>query len=351
MSRWDQVRVWRDRLRSADLSSVASPLSPQGLAAALHASLDSLDDAALYAIAAIPGQPFGEAVVITAGTVPTAALEWLAALLGRGSRVTWKHPTDQPGLAPLATSLASELPLSATSDRDCIDRAELIVVMGSDQTVAEVRAQARPGTTVYGHGHAWSCAWVTDQELPSDPRIPQGFASPWRRLAADAALYDGRGCLSPSVVFTPLPLDRALDALAEAMEAAQARWPRGAIHPAEAALERQHRARTKVLGQLRTSPGWSLHGLEPAHLSPHSLPRSLAIVSVPALSDAVACASRWGRALSTVGTDDPRAAQPWLQAGATRICPIGRMQRPPLNRVHDGVYWISQTFRATGTEV
>ena len=351
MSRWDEVRAWRDRLRHADIVDACDDLSPQGLREALVSALEALSDQALYGIAALSGRPYARAVVITTGTVPTAALEWIALLLGRGSQVTWKHPAGRPGLAPLAQQLAGALPLQITSDRDCLEGAEVIVVMGSDETVRQVRAAAPKGALVHGHGHAWSCAWVTGQPLPPDRRVPAGFTSPWGRIAADAALFDGRGCLSPAVIFTPLPLERALDPLAEAMQAAAERWPVGVVHPSEAALERQRRAHTRVVGTRRRGEGWALHGVSAAHVSPIALPRSVAVVSVPSLDQAVECAGRWGRALSTVGTDDPSSAAAWFEIGATRVCALGRMQRPPLDRVHDGVRWVHQTFRATATEL
>lgn len=351
MTRWDEVRAWRDRLRRADIVDACDDLSPEGLREAVDSALEALSDEALHDVASLRGQPFARAVVITTGTVPTAALEWVALLLGRGSQVTWKHPAGRPGLAPLAAQLAGGLPLRITSDRDCLDGADVIVVLGSDETVRQVRAAAPKGAQVYGHGHAWSCAWVTGQPLPPDRRVPSGFTSSWGRVAADATLFDGRGCLSPVVVFTSIPLERALDSLATAMQAAAERWPLGIVHPSEAALERQRRAHTRVVGTRRRGEGWALHGVSARYVSPVALPRSVAVVSVPSLDQAVECASQWGQALSTVGTDDPTSAAAWFEIGATRICALGRMQRPPLDRVHDGVRWIYQTFRATALEL
>lgn len=349
-TRWEQVRAWRDRLRTATIATVQDDLSESGLRAGLHAALDGLSDDALARVAALQGRAWPTALVITTATVPTAALEWIALLLGRGSVVTWKHPTGRPGLAPILAELAHDLPLTITAERDAIDHADAIIVLGSDETVAAVRAQAPRTAHVIGHGHAWSCAWITGAPLPDDPRIPSEFRDPWGRVAADATLYDGRGCLSPAIVFTPLPLEQALDALGDAMRRAATRWPMGTLHPSEAALERSRRAHTRVVGAYRRGEGWSLHGVGVHDVSPAALPRSIAVVAVPDLPTATGCAARWGSSLSTVATDDPSAAEAWLQAGATRICAPGRMQRPPLDRVHDGVRWVHQTFIATDVE-
>lgn len=349
-TRWSEVAAWRDRLAQADLSGVATGLSPQGLQEAVNVAVHALNDRALEAVAAQPGTPYGRAAVVTAGTTPTAALEWLALLLGRGSEVVWKHPEAQPGLAPLVRALAGGLPLNTTDDRDVVAEANVVIAMGSDAAVADIRRGAAPNAVVHAHGHAWSCAWITGAALGADEAVPADFRDPWGRLAADAALHDTRGCLSPAVVFTPLPLEQAVDALAEAMERAQARWPIGEVHPGEAAMIRARRAMARVVGAKRSGEGWSVHGLTLDHVTAHGLPRSLAVVHAPDAETAARTASQWGAALSTVGTDDPDSAPIWHRAGATRICSTGRMQRPPLDRIHDGVRWVTQTYRAISIE-
>lgn len=345
---WRSVRRWRDRLRDAPLPDVG--LSPEGARAAWDDALAALDDAALDAVAAMPGRAFPDASVIVAGTVFTAAIEWLAVLLGRGTRVTLKHPADAPGAAPLlADAAAAEaLPLRITGDRDVLDRA-LVVVMGSDDTVVAVRSAAPARARVLAHGHRFSAAWVTGRALPADPRVPEGCGDPWGRVAADAALHDGRGCLSPAVVFTPLPLAEACDALADALARAEARWPIGRVAPDEGAAIRTRRALARVAGLVREGPGWSVHGLPADRLVPVALPRSLAVVSAPDAAAAAATLAPWADALSTIGTDDADDAAP-LAAIAPRLCPIGRMQRPPLRRSHDGEDWLAATQIAVSRE-
>lgn len=348
--RWTEVAIWRDRLREADLSSVRTRLSPEGLQAAHDAALDALTDEALAGVAALPGAPYRRAVVVTAGTVHSAAIEWIACLLGRGSEVIWKHPEGFPGLSRLVVDAAGDLPLACTPSRSVVSKGDLVIAMGGDAAVHAIRQAAHPSAIVHPHGHAWSCAWITGRGLAPDPRVPEGFTDAWGRLAADAAMHDGRGCLSPVVAFTPLPLEHAVEALAEAMERAEARWPIGAILGEEAQMIRARRAMARVVGHKRGGTGWSVHGLTLDHVVPTGLPRSMMLVHAPDVAAAAACAAQWGRQLSTVGTDDPSSANHWFSAGATRVCPIGRMQRPPLDRVHDGVRWVLQTLRSQELE-
>ncbi|MBN2798686.1 MAG: hypothetical protein JXX28_06005 [Deltaproteobacteria bacterium] len=346
---WDAVRAWRELLREADAASLDTGLSPEGAREALRASLDALSDQALAQVAALPLRPFPRAAVIAAATVSTAPIEWCAVLLGRGTEVVLKASRRNQGLAPLleSTARASGLPLSVSFAREAADGAPLVVAMASDQTLAQLRQQLAPSVRFLPHGHRFSVAWVTGAALPPDPLIPAEFQDPWGRVAADAALHDGRGCLSPVVVFTPLPLSEAADALGEAMARAEARWPRGRIEPAEAARARALRAHARVGGALREGPGWAVHGLPLAAWSPAALPRGVALVQVAGLEQALAALGPWAGALSTVSTDDPRSAPRWVDAGATRVCATGRSQRPPLVRPHDGEDWL----RATGLSV
>jgi hypothetical protein len=228
--------------------------------------------------------------------------------------------------------------------------ADLVVALGSDASIASIRAAVRPGAVFYGHGHAWSMAWVTETPLPPDPNLPRDFQDPWGRVAADAALFDGRGCLSPSLVLTSIPLEEACQRLGAAMARAQEAWPVGVVHPSEGAMIRSRRALTRVVGVRAQGEGWSVHGLTTDHVAPIALPRSVALAWAPDAESAARCAASWGKSLSTVGTDDVQAARWFFAAGATRVCTTGRMQRPPLDRVHDGARLLDQTLRRTAID-
>lgn len=326
---WAAVRAWRGLLRALDPTPHVPHLSPEGAHEAWRAALGALDDTSLLEVGALGGRPYPEAAFVAASTVFTAPIEWLAVLLGRGTHVVLKHPAEDPGIAPLLRDAANAvgLPLRITAERDVVSRAPLVVVMGSDDTVREVRGAARADARVLPHGHRISLGWVAEDDDAS-----------WMGLAEDAALYDGRGCLSPAAVFTPLPLGLAVERLAAAMASVQTRLPTGTRSPGEGARIREREALAKVLGQVASGPGWSVHGLPLSSWQAAALPRSVAVVSC---SHAEALARIGGLPVSTVGTISD--ADPWFQVGVTRVCAPGRMQRPPLVRTHDGEDWLRAT--------
>jgi hypothetical protein len=324
---FDAVRRWRDRLRAADVAPFAGPLSSAGLSLVLADAVEALHDGALDAVAGVPGTPFATAALAVPRTVPTAPVEWCAVLLGRGTRVVLKPPAGMPGLVPLLveTARAEGLPLSAAEGHAALDGAELVVVMGEDDTVRAVR-QSHPAARVLGFGHTWSIAVAHDDTSLA-------------AVARDAMRFDGRGCLSPVAVCTPRTLDAACAVLAAAMEQAERDVPRGRITADEGAAIRTRRALARVEGVVHEADAWSVHGLPAARFAPVGLPRSIAVHALP--DDAVdALLAPHAASLSTIGTDG--VPPTWAHV---RVCRPGDMQRPPLVRLHDGLDWIAATLR------
>lgn len=316
--RWARVRAWRDRLRSAPLPP--TNLSPAGLALIRDLALDALADDVLDRVAAMSGAPYPSASFVAARTALTAPIEWLAVLLGRGTQVHLKVPRGDPGLGPWLTqhAVAEGLPLTCS---DALTPAPLVVVMGSDNTVREVQASMPESTRVLGFGHRFSAAWSPWGEDPAP-------------LATDLAAHDGRGCMTPAVVFTDDL--RQGEALAAAMAEAEARWPRGAISDAESAALRSREALARVTGKVWAGSGWSVHALPASRWSPVSLPRSAQLVVT---TDAQPLLAPWLDALSTLGSTAPRAAPDHV-----RLTTPGQMQAPPVERHHDGVDWLRATL-------
>lgn len=346
---WERVRAWRDRLARHWRADEVG-LSEAGARAALEAATDALSDEALAQAAAIEGTPARSAAIVCASTVSTAPIEWCAVLLGRGTEVTLKVPSERPRAACglVEAAARSGLPLCLSAAREAVLGKELVVVMGSDATVEAVRAVVGPETRLLGFGHRFSMAWVGGGHPAPDPLVPDGFDDPWGRVAADAALHDGRGCLSPVVVCTSLPGREAIEGLCEAMERAERRWPAAPPSDAEAAAIRARGALAQVTGRAVQGEGWAVHALPPSLARPTAMPRALALIRVPSPADAVDALAPFHRWWSTAGVATEEEALAFASVDGVRTCPLGRMQRPPLDRLHDGVDWLRETFAVPG---
>jgi hypothetical protein len=328
-SRLTAVQRWRDALMRRDPADFDTGLSPAGARLAWSNALSPWTDAALADIDALPGAPYRRAALITARGAFTAPLEWCAVLLLRGTEVVWKVTDGGDGVAAAAAEAARALglPLTTSRSRAVVGEADLVVAMGSDATIDRLRATLPPATHLLGFGHRFSVAWWT--------QLDQADA-----LAADLAAYDTRGCLSPAAIFTPLPLTDAGPRLAEALACAEATWPRGAPSAIEAAHARTRRTVARAVGQTWEGDGWAVWGFPLALLEPVTPRRTASLYPAARLEDALTALTPWRPWLSSIGTD---VAHPPLDP--LRVCALGTLQRPPLDRLHDGLRWIAHTAR------
>ena len=330
---WDRVKAWRDRLRRIQVADAQLEIPDASLKAAWDIALDAWTDEAFERIAHDGLQAYPNVGLVTARTVPTALMEWCAVLLGRGSSLTVKHPRGHPGLVPLLSQEAQAvgLPFHVTDQPDRLGAQDLVISMGSDASVQAI-SEALPATTPHlSFGHRFSFAWVTKQDT-------------WAPLAQDLALHDGRGCMTPVVVFVQGGLDQACHGLLEALERVGHRWPRGPTTPLEYARTRARAClANSTTGLALEGHTSSVHGLTSAHFEPESLPRCPAVIAVQDIRELQSVLLPWQRWLSTASTDRPLDEAALRQTGVHRVCALGHMQRPPLSRLHDGIDWIART--------
>ncbi len=236
--------------------------------------------------------------------------------------------------APLRRLVKTE----STLDPAAFSRADVIIAFGSDATMETLRARTHARQRFIAHGHALSLLWI---ENPAALTPRQA-----RACAIDVLTYDQLGCLSPQVIYAPAGTDIKVlgQKLATALET---EWRRIAPKPKRplAVAARITEARDVAFGlgyRIWLPPGrhlgWTLiHDPEPAFRpsplhgviylktgSEAQLRRSLATVA--------------GR-LSTIGCagkTSSRWEKLFLSLGASRFCPAGRMQFPPLTWHHDG---------------
>ena len=270
--------------------------------------------------------------VVCAHGVFTSPLEWVALYAAAGCRVLVKAPSRAPAFAvALCEDLAAEgLPVEVQTDRALPARLDAVVAFGSDDGVRRVGAML-PDSRQALFGHRFSVAYVE-----GDLDRAQATA-----VARDAALYDTRGCMAPTAVFTTGDADRLAAALGTALADAAATLPAGSLDPAEALALRQRVGLARVKGGVREGRGWVVCTLPPALFAPLSLPRLLTVIPVGSGSEAAAVLDPWRPHLSTVGTnlaatDGAIVREPPFLLWFPRVCPLGRMQTPPFPRAHDG---------------
>jgi hypothetical protein len=275
------------------------------------------------------------------------------------SGVVAKPSAHDPITAPqVARSLAErdpelgaalEVMPFASSEPACLDallEADCIVATGSDATVASVAARVAPPRRLLSYGHRLSLAAI-------GPQATKGtlLDETTRALALDISLWDQLGCLSPVAVFVagdPVGADRVAESLARALDAAQVRWPRGRIDAETAAAIAREREEAEFRGaagrpvRLHCGPGttWTVVREEDAAPRPAPLHRFVRVHPVEGASALVDAIRPLGPHLAGVALCGFEGTQPALardlaELGASRLCPPGALQTPPLGWHHD----------------
>lgn len=322
----DAVRRGLRRLSEVDAASLEPRLSPANARACWAAALACIGDAALAA--PVTGEPPRAVLFVGSANVFTAPLEWCAMLAARGVPVRLKPAREQRAVA---AAIAGALPGVEVTDYEggdlgaeaaALREVEGVIAMGRAETLAALRARVDPRTRFVGLGPKFGASVV--QRVTSDTVL-------------DHALYDGRGCMSPAMVFAR-HVD--LDAIAALCADAERELPRGTIGPADAAAIRARVALGRAVGDVRLGPGdapaWAVVAVPPGHATPVALPR---VIMVHELGDPGAPAAilrGWSGELGTVASDLADAAAGELP-GHVRACRPGEMQRPPAGRRHDGI--------------
>jgi hypothetical protein len=292
--------------------------------------------------------------VLLAGAIPPPTLLALAAPLALRSPVL-ARPSSRDPLTPrlVADSLraldpdlgaALEVVSFPADDAEAMAAflsAECVVASGSDATLADVAARVVPPQRLVAYGHRLSIAVLGPDALAG---VPLRWAA--AALALDVAQWDQLGCLSPATLYVvgrrEAPSD-LLDALANAFAESEKLWPVGEI-PAAARAERadaRGAAELRDPRAVRADPGarWVVVAEPDAAFRPSPLHRFLRVHPVPDVAALLAALAPLSPHLATVGLAGmPDAAGlaaelSWL--GVSRVCPLGRMQTPPLDWSHD----------------
>jgi Acyl-CoA reductase (LuxC) len=227
--------------------------------------------------------------------------------------------------------------------------ADCVTATGSDGVLAAIRARLPGHVRFLGYGHRVSFGFVT-REVLRDETIAGIVA----RAADDVIAWDQNGCLSPHVFYVEergaVESDKFAALLAAELARRETVEPRGKISVAAAATIASKRAIYEALAVHRAdakiwasenSTAWTVVFEHEVRFQPSCLNRFVFVKPVPDVAAVLRGADELQGKVSTVGlAATPEAAvslaRQFAQWGATRICPLGQMQNPPLTWRHDG---------------
>ena len=228
--------------------------------------------------------------------------------------------------------------------------ADCVTATGGDETLAAIRARLPVKTRFLGYGHRVSFGFVAHEVL-SGLHARQIVS----RAADDVVAWNQLGCLSPHVIYVQtggeVSPEKFAELLAEELERREQTEPRGKLpaeHAAAIASRRgiyevraAHSPETTQHWCSRNSTAWTVVYEADARFQLSCLNRFIYVKGIRDLTEALQSAEMVRGQVSTVGLGVPEHKLEELAAqlarwGATRVCPLGRMQNPPLTWRHDG---------------
>lgn len=227
--------------------------------------------------------------------------------------------------------------------------ADCLTATGSDETLAAIRAELPAPVRFLGYGHRVSFGFVTREALREEE-----IAQVVSRAADDVIAWDQNGCLSPHVIYVEergaVESDQFAERLAVELAKREAVEPRGrtATETAAAIASKRaiyetlavHRADAKIWAS-QNSTAWTVVFEHDVRFQFSCLNRFIYVKPVPDLAAVLRGVDEIQGKVSTVGIAAPpekmrQLARQFAGWGATRICPLGQMQNPPLMWRHDG---------------
>ena len=227
--------------------------------------------------------------------------------------------------------------------------ADCITATGSDETLAAIRQRVPAKARFVGYGHRVSFGFVANEGLTT-LGLPRAIAD----AATDVIAWDQLGCLSPHVFYVEkggrVTAENFAEKLSEELERREASCPRGKVPVETAATIASRRGLYEV--RAAHSPGtrhwcspnstaWTVIFEADPLFQLSCLHRFIYVKEAQNLTEALQSADRVRGQVSTVGllAGDGRKRELVMELarwGVPRVCPLGRMQDPPLTWRHDG---------------
>jgi hypothetical protein len=230
------------------------------------------------------------------------------------------------------------------ADADCV------TATGSDETLAEIRSRLPIKTPFLGYGYRVSFGFVAHDSL-SALRAKKIITA----AADDVVAWNQLGCLSPHVIYVEAGGDESpenfAELLADELERREQTEPRGELpaeHAAAIASRRgiyevraAHSPETTRHWCSKDSTAWTVVFEADTRFQVSCLNRFIYVKAVSDLTTALHGVDEIRGKVSTVGIAAPEErvneiAMQLARWGATRVCPLGQMQNPPLAWRHDG---------------
>jgi hypothetical protein len=229
------------------------------------------------------------------------------------------------------------------------EEADCVTATGTDETLVQLRERMPSKIRFLGFGLRLSFAYIANEVLTG--LLARKVAE---RAARDIVAWNQLGCLSPHVIYveaggTVAPENFA-ELLAEALAERESGEPRGEI-PVEAAaviasrrsiyeLRAAHSPETRHWCS-KDSTAWTVVYEADPRFQISCLHRFVYVKEVKDMTHALQSADSVRASVSTVGLACPEhkaqeLATELARWGATRVCPLGQMQNPPLSWRHDG---------------
>jgi hypothetical protein len=238
---------------------------------------------------------------------------------------------------------------SAVLEEALFAEASCVTATGTDETLQSIR-QRLPGSVRFlGYGHRVSFGYIA-HEMLARYYLKDIIAD----AAKDVTAWDQLGCLSPHVFYVQqggtVSPEQFAELLAEGLRDRETIEPRGALTTQESAAIATRRAFHEVRAAhspdtrqwcSQGSTAWTVVYEANAQFQVSCLNRFIYVKAVRDAEEMLQAIEAVRGKISTVGLAAPatvaeKLAQQLARWGATRLCPLGQMQNPPLTWRHDG---------------
>ena len=257
------------------------------------------------------------------------------------------HYVD-PGLAS-ALEIAEWKGGNEKLESELYNEADCILATGNDSTLESVRKYLPLNKKFIGYGNRISFGYV--EQLANEVMGTQTIIS---RAADDVIAWNQQGCLSPQVIYIEelgnLKPDQFAEMLAEELANRNMTTPRGKISKKEDTninnIRRFYKIRSEnnvgaMLWESKDSTDWTVVQEDEKQFQSSPLNRFIFIKPIENPAEIMHILEPYRDNISTIGIAASEAklreyAQAFGQWGVPRICPLGKMQLPPLTWRHDG---------------